>query len=452
MTVQEALDSFPANSDLRVGINLAYKEHGEMANEMLERGDMPPVRALMAGLALDERARAIVEDALDQEGGYPDLPSQWGEVIIGSGIHAAIYSAIRVAMGHPKPLVLEKDERYGGTFAMTRRSSFFLNSRNRPGPSGAPGSRDALNVIPGAPMQPSDLGGAEYQANADLGLVVRCTLALNAVVRRAKVESLTMNGDQPLVVTDRGIVAPKRVIVATGLGTRRNVGTAEWDEKHSFSFEQFMKRFDRMSFPLRNLGRVAVVGGGDSGKTVVEALTGYGPYMAGSVASLDYIEKIDWYGKDMEGLTKERWIECNRTRYKPLAALFPSNNGTSRNARVRGLKKTQGTFTTFNEIRIGPEAYDTVIYCLSFFQSWKSSIGADEEIVADMITTRTTEDVNSVAFGLKNSTDTVFVVGPAAKLDWEQYADPEPRLNENKIALFRLGPRTAALAQALPAV
>jgi hypothetical protein len=420
-----------------------------MASAIMQRGVMPEERALLAGLCVDSTGRGYVEDAFDLHANIDGpLPAMVDEIVIGGGAHAAVYAAVRKRQGYPPPLVLDDAERFGGTFAMTRNSSFFLNSRNHPGPLGAPGSPDALNVIPGALMQPSDLGGFEYQANADLGLVVRCTLALNAVVRRAKVTEVTRNGNQIAVVTERGLVRAKRVIVATGIGRRRVMKGYPADGKRVLTYEQFMARFDDRIFPLQELGRVAVFGGGDSGKTVVEGLTGYGPMMGGSVASLDYVQRIDWYGIE-QGMTKERWLECNRTRYKPLAALFPKlrNTEDTRNARVRGVERLQVIYPSYDGVVANGESYDTAIDCRGFSTKtgWREMIGADPAFELTTKFSNPDED-RGTSLALASLDSRLYVVGPAAKLEYTAFGETSAQTNENRVALFRLAPRTAALA------
>lgn len=445
MSLREALGSFPP--ELASRLDYAYDQGGAMANEMMKRGDMPPDRALVSGLALDPIGRPIMEESLGMYADVlRDLPTEVDELIIGSGAHGAIYAAVRNQKFGTKPLVLERSPRFGGTFAMTMKSSFYLNSRNRPGPVGAPGTRDALNVIPGAMMQPSDIGGSEYQANADLGLVIRMTLAMNAVVRMANVEYVVKQGPRWLVTTDRGTVATKRVIVATGIGKPQTLPGAPFDNRLVYSYDQFMARFDREMFPLRGLGRVAVIGGGDSGKTVVEALTGYGPQFGGSVASLDYVTRIDWYGIEKD-MSKDRWLVCNRTRYKPLAALFP--NGVNDNSRVRGFGLVADIFTTYDAVQIEGRPYDTVIVCVGFQEStWRSMIGftAGEEVRARPFKA----EGSTTSLGRATDGRDVIVVGPACRLEFETPGDPEPRIAENAVALFRLAPRTATLAALLP--
>ncbi len=449
MSVEEALAQLPEG--LRMGLDVAHSEGGNMVNALMQRGEMEPTRALMAGLAMDRVGRDLFEDALDSYArAYAGLPNSCDEVIIGGGAHAAIWAATRRALGGPKPLVLDRNERFGGTFALSKQSTFFLNSRNRPGPLGAAGSRDALNVIPGAPMQPSDMSGSEYQANADLGLVVRCTLALNAVVRKAKVEAVVRNGDRLVVLSDRGAVQAERVVIATGPGRTLGFLSASFDGERLLSFRQFIRRFDRSMFPLRGLGRVAVVGAGDSGRTVVEALTGYGPYMGGSVASLDYVPQIDWFGVD-ENMTKERWLECNRTRYKPLAALFPNKNQTVQNARVVPRERVDRVFVTPNDVQINGRAFDTVICCIGFSKDPLDRITVDASLDYLRSGIATDRPDKGVRLGKSNDERSVVVIGPAADLPFENASDPPPQIEQNRVALFRLAPRTAALASLLRA-
>ena len=442
MNVLEASAGLP--EALRVALVNAYRQGAPIVDALDRR--MPPQKALMVGLALQQQTREMMEDAIgsfaNTERSLGDL---WGEVIIGSGPHAATYAAMRTRMGASKPLVLERRGRFGGTFAMTRQQSFYLNSRNRPGPFGNVGSRDALNVIPGAPMQPSDLSGAEYQANADLGLITRCTLALNAKLRRAEVESVMRQGNSWVIETNRGQLRAQRVVVATGIGRPKQLDVA-FDNKQVFSYEQFMQRFEQ-PFPLRELGRVAVVGDGDSARTVVEALAGYGPQLNGSVASLDYITQIDWYGVGT-AMNKARWLECNRTRYKPLAALFPPAS----NARVRPLEPAKIVFRTQDSICINGNYYETVIVCVGFEGLWQEMIGFEGE-APGRIRTESEIDDNRLSLALGSEDRSLIVIGPAADIPYSRTIDPEPtRSDENRVALFRLIPRTAALAMQLALV
>src|SRR6266508_1919021 len=162
-----------------------------------------PLAAKLTGIALDPNGRDLADKVLDAY--WSDEPRQQDalssgitdrEVIIGSGFHAAVYAATRVLSGYPKPLVLERNERAGGTFAMTARPTFYLNSRNRAGTAGLAGDqRASLNYLPGAPIQPANVSMVEYQTNTDMAFVIRLALAQFAdVVTNAKVLSVARDG------------------------------------------------------------------------------------------------------------------------------------------------------------------------------------------------------------------------------------------------------------------
>src|SRR5439155_23082749 len=120
-----------------------------------------------------------------------------------------------------KPLVLERNERTGGTFAMTARPTFHLNSRNRAGSGGLAGDQGAsLNYLPGAPIQAAAVSMTEYQTNADMAFVIRLALAQFAdVVTDARVVSVVRDGTGvEIQIEDRGPVFAGRIIDARGLG------------------------------------------------------------------------------------------------------------------------------------------------------------------------------------------------------------------------------------------
>jgi hypothetical protein len=79
------------------------------------------LQAQLTGIALDPAARELADQTLQafwsDEATRQDTLRAAGtgrEVIIGSGFHAAVYAAVRVLSGLPKPLVLERGLRTGG--------------------------------------------------------------------------------------------------------------------------------------------------------------------------------------------------------------------------------------------------------------------------------------------------------------------------------------------------
>src|SRR5207248_2265085 len=217
------------------------------------------------------------------------------EVIIGSGFHAAVYAATRVRSGYPKPLVLERGQRVGGTFAMTARPTFYLNSRNRAGAAGLAGDQKAaLNFLLGAPIQAANVGMQEYQTNTDMALVIRLALAQYAdVVTNATVLSVIREGTGvEIEVADRSPLPAGRVIDARGVGDPVSQDIANGSTV--LTFGQFMARMAGM-WPLRGVRRVAVIGGGDSAKCTIESLLGIGPQPYMAAAALDSVDRVDWY-------------------------------------------------------------------------------------------------------------------------------------------------------------
>jgi hypothetical protein len=399
-----------------------------------------------AAIAAHPPARAHFDAELDRIWAGYEPPTRAEEVVIGAGFHAAVYCAVRVAMGKPKPLVIERSERVGGSFAVSTKPSFYLNSRNRPGGLGIPGRGEALNVLPGAPIQPAHLSGDEYQRNSDLAFAIRATLAMNArVVTGREIRRIARSGygqgaylyREPSISSYSREVTryTRRLLFATGLGTEARPPCLT---DSILTFSDLMARMDE-PFPLRGLGRVAVVGAGDSGKTAIEALIGQGPQMGMSSAALDHLERIDWYGVASSCSTGPRWQESARSRYAGIARYLPSgSNGRDRNnpPRIRPTEqRVDQVATSYDGVRLNGKPYDHVIWCTGWNAaplagSGNNCVYADQRPIAGLVGSRQ------------------YAIGPAAQLPmdaFEQNALPA-NLPENAVALFRYAERTATFA------
>jgi hypothetical protein len=290
------------------------------------------------------------------------------------------------------------------------------------------------------------MSNAEYQRNSDLGFVIRTTLAMAgcSVYEGRQVTGVQRYGNNlDIYLAKSGrLVRAERVIVATGLGrpTEAGLNVPVNRGKRILDFNQFMSRFDGR-FPLKGFGRVAVIGSGDSGKTVVEALTGQGPLGHLSTAAMDWPDTIDWYGENMRDITCEQWEERVRTRYKRLGRFFRGVAGPKA-ARVKGRGVARQVATGADCAYVDERRYDYVIMCTGFASdAAKLAVGNEFEMGGRRIGRRQGEK---------------YVVGPAAALSLttieEEATDAYRQAPENKTALFRLADRTAALAAALPAV
>lgn len=430
------------DKELRVGTNAMLVRAGDFRSS---------TEARLAGIAVHPPARAKFEALLDnvfenQAAKVLELPPRVvSEVVVGAGFHAAVYCAIRVAQGKPKPLVLERSSRVGGTFAMTETPTFFLNSRNRPGPLGTPGRGEALNVLPGAPIQPSMLSGLEYQTNADLAFAIRCSLAANArVIAGVNVDRFTERSVEFTRAEQDGSFETKRIIWATGIGAPKRPTTGyqltDSNKRRLLYFDDAMKWMASKDFPMRGLGRVAVVGSGDSGKTAIEALLGQGPQMGMTVMGLDALPPIDWYGVNPQALTRDGWTNCVRSRYRDIARALPRGGVADRDAppRVRPLTDRVETVQgSYDGLLVNGRKYDHVIWCA----------GHDEpDYAGDYV------QVGGRFVGLKLYDDDEvcdrYAIGPAAKipLDVREVATLPSDVPENVVAMFRYADRTAQMA------
>lgn len=441
----EAISSLPPYLQLAVEKIAADDSQSEGMAAMLERGrDFPSMAAAMlAGVFSNPDSRQSFNAAIDERtaaDGSAGISNRRlsDECIIGGGIHAAIYAAVRVSLGYPPPVVLERGDTCGGIFNVSRGPSFYLNSRNRPGILGLPGTNDALNVLPAAIVQPSDLGGDEYQTNDALAFAVRATLAANArVLTGITVAAVNTTSNGPVVDTAGfGSARFRRVIIATGLSRTAPISQPTKDER-VMSFADFMQRMDR-TFPLRGMTRVAVIGAGDSGRTCVEGLIGQGPSSGLSVASIDRPSLIDWYGQT--ATDKATFESRERPRYRRIGSFLPSTTA-DRQALIRPrVERAVSIAALFDRVEVNGRAYDAVIDASGY------------RVALPTLNDSALSDYRVNGATVATNYGSVFVVGPAARIavsDSELANDALRRIGENSAAIFRYAYRTAALASVL---
>lgn len=402
--------------------------------------------AQLTDIALDDTARGYADEFLDTY--WADEARQQQtlssadtdrEVIIGSGFHAAVYAATRVRSGHPRPLVMERGPRAGGTFAMTARPTFYLNSRNRAGNPGLAGDQQAaLNYLPGAPIQAANVGMREYQTNTDMAFVIRLALAqfadvvTSATVRAATRDSIGVQID----LAGRSPLSAGRVIDARGVGDPISQEFA--DGRSVLTFGQFMARMDGM-WPLRGVRRAAVVGGGDSAKCAVESLLGIAPQPYMAAAALDSVERIDWYADDLPD-TCDDWQQQIRGRYQAIGRyLRPDRLLTVLSRRARPVALPGAGL-------IDGRTYNLVVVCTG-----NQETDIDGLEVGSFYDYRTPDEavVAREHFELP-----AFRVGPHARLPFtrQEQADGIADIPQNAVAMFRTATKTAALAATLPAL
>lgn len=419
------------------------------AKERLDEFDST-MEAMLTGVALDPISRAAADDMLDTywnenrstylNAANNTFVGNYGrrDVIIGSGFHAAVYAATRVLSGKPRPLVLERSPRAGGTFAMADRPVFYLNSRNRPGAPGLAGDNQSnLNYLPGAPIQAANMSTSEYQTNADMAFAIRLTLAQYAdVIVATPVTSVSLsNGIDFIglkVVSSFDTVPARHVIDARGIGDPTSQSQA--NGRTVMTFEQFMARMAQ-PWPLRGLRRIAVIGDGDAARCAIESALGLGPEPFMAAASLDFVERIDVYGPRLPN-TCEEWESDERGRYKRIGRYLRKDRYGARRLniyRIRG-----NPLAVPGRALVLGRSYDLAV--LATGHSAVTIPGLPEGIPYS---------IGGVEVARRDGR--VYRVGPHADLPFssQEFDSGVAALDNNKVAMFRLADKTAALAATL---
>lgn len=429
--IENAIMEAGDRRSMRAGMDMMMERAGEMGSVYA---------AQLAGLYLEPSARRMTDEMITDYWKLRSSPVDYSqEVIIGAGIHAAIIAAIRVRLGFGRPLVLDMApaDRAGCaySFGVSDRPVFWLNSRERRGEIGPPDQGEALNGIPGAVVQPNMLTCTEYPSNDVMRWLVRVTLAQFArVIPDSRVVEIQNGADGPaaLKLEDGRMVLAGRVYDARGVGLP--VRLPAGNGTTVLSFDQAMARAGR-PFPWRGIRRVALIGGGDSAKVVAESMLGIGPPNGMSPAGLDQVERIDWYvagGRISDSCARFR--EVSRGRYIRLAQFLPGNESQPAN-RLQVISRIAGEPAPYQDrVLLEGRTYDLVVYCTGYLREVLYE-GASRPRSAN----------------LAQQTGKIFSVGPAANLplsieELKMFADN----TANKVAMFRLAPRTAALAASLP--
>jgi hypothetical protein len=433
---------------LLTAISLRQVASEGMQVMMQRESEFPsPLQAKLTGIALDQQSREFADKVLDAY--WRDEPRQQDaltssstdrEVIIGSGFHAAVYAAVRVLSGYPKPLVLERHERAGGTFAMTARPTFYLNSRNRAGGAGLAGDQGAsLNYLPGAPIQAANVSMVEYQTNTDMAFVIRLALTQFAdVVTNATVRSVSRDGTGVAIdIADRAPLLAGRVIDARGLGDPNNSDVANGST--ILTFPQFIQRMASM-WPLRGVRRVAVIGGGDSAKCAVESFLGLAPQPFMAAAALDSVDRIDWYSEQLP-TTCEGWQQDIRGRYQAIGRYLRTDRLGSR--RLNVLSRRARPVALPGTGLVDGRTYDLVVLCTG---NQETSI---EGLNFEDFYEYTIADANAIA--REHYDLPAFRVGPHARLPFtrQEREDGVADISANAVSMFRTASKTAALAATL---
>lgn len=384
-----------------------------------------------------------------------------GEMVIGSGYHAAVICALRSLQGYPKPFVFESSPEVGGALAVTANPSFFLNSEITGGPPGAPWDEGAnnLNWLPGGPVQASQVTGREIPDNTVMRFIIRAALIMHArVITRATVLSVSprSNGCLRVSLSNGRTFLARRVFDARGMGVEKKGGA---DGVRILTWSQAMLQMDR-DWPFDGMRRVAVIGNGKSALCAVEAVLGIGPdvtlrsHAGGGVA-----DRVDLYAPGLPS-RRELWADGVPSRYIRLGSHLPTglagnddDDGDREELRGYGqyhdltVRQEQGfPLPVPGGVMVNGRFYDCAITCTGHDRPPDLVIPAGAPGPYEFFTAGGRKVASRVP-GLE-----YYRVGPCADLPWAppDYASGITVNPDNRVAMHRLGPLTATLVSSLP--
>ncbi len=336
---------------------------------------------LFAGVAMSERAWALMDVAIDREIKHDSQKIKEalraGEVyvhtlVMGSGPQAAIYNSTKWAHDpeHP-PLTLDASERMGGQFAQPKDAVWELNTRTRPSRESElnlPGRRGSINHLPYGVLQQADITSDVYGTQESLAKAIKVNHLLTShIATGTKLSKINIienpTNERPglyeveLEDTETGEVykvRTDRVILAAGLGKERT-GLENADETTQtilaeekaklergedaqvLTYGQWAEQVGDVSnpFPLRGHKRVAVVSPMDSGRVAAKYMLGHGGHRRKSSAELDQVEQLVWIGQSNSSREEYMGDMAIRTVYKSLGLEMPLASDPEYNHRIK---------------------------------------------------------------------------------------------------------------------
>lgn len=374
----------------------------------------------------------------------PDLSDK--EVIVGGGVHASIYCATRVALGFPKPVVLEREAGFGGVFHRYGYGgmAFWLNSANRAsldsvkeGPTRLipRDANDELNYMPNCEMQISRKSNSEYPSSRDVSLTVRTNLQQYAFKIYTSA-SVTVDPYNPRTITvedriygDTDTVRVGRLIDARGLSPR----------KPEVASRRIMTVEDLYSNPPADMRNVAVIGDGDSAMIAIELLLG----QSDSKTYRPTVETIDWYGPRVPA-TKKQFLNSIQIRYAGISRHLPQAKtvGIIQPYQERGMVAPTGDGVIVNSRR-----YGYAIMATGYEPESRTDYNpAYQSYVFD--------DGGRIARFINEPGSGAYVTGPAAEMPLtdSEFQVGFGRFPRNSVSIFRTSGMTARLAAKLGGV
>lgn len=474
----ELLDDIGTDTDMRAQIAPLIKAREAFQKDTTSQQDTHrDLSALFSALfssgeELKERTVAALDesatqesDSLKQEMRDDNKPLQADVVIIGAGTHGSIIAArLRAENPDARIIAVEQADMLGGQFRKYgTRSTFFINSRNhRPqnnGKSALPGRAGNLNTFgEKAPVQTTDISSETYPTNLELGHTSAINQYLSAeTVLGVTAESVDAEtGDVTVRDTSTNEVYSLRgskIVMTTGLGERET----PTQTPGLMTAEELLSHFGNSEneFPMQDFvdKKIAIIGGGDSGRICAELFTRLAPKDAygRSVTQLGGPDSISWYGTDFSN--RDEFCATNRPRYQQLASFIadPSRLGDGIRAfkrRVKGITPASRgiQLTDVNDISEG--VFDVVIDA--------RTLPNPKDIPSQITNARFRPVLNYLKtsagiseLGLATDNGRVYLAGPAAqsRLNTNERSTYSNKIGENTVAIWANSARSEEIAQ-----
>jgi hypothetical protein len=226
-------------------------------------------------------------------------------VIVGAGIHA-LFLIEHLCQSSQKPsnlhrcLIIEESHTHSPLF----QKGFWLNSPSLP-------QKDTNSFGSSFPFQPKEFSPFPSIPSHGLwgSLVLNYVSLEHPIHYQTQIKSVTLDQNQKLLINLKqkgtsSTIQSKTLVLSTGLGKLNPILSIS--HPLIWSSEEFLTKSFQKTLPFPPSTQVAVIGGGDSGKSIIERLIGASPYNLKEPEESHPSSHVFWFtGKTIPNFRKE---------------------------------------------------------------------------------------------------------------------------------------------------
>jgi|GEM_PF-6686998 len=298
-------------------LSLSSKENISVLSENLAKASIIKKSILEGKRSLKEYAQDALIDLVSRESSV-DLNQEFDLIFVGASL-AETTAQMRLNQyenHNLKVLTLEKTDTVAPLYSQAGQF-FYLSSSARDSQDGRfQKLMGEVNQIPNSPLNLSDISFTRFPIGSDLGhliTLVRGFFSKNPILFGAEVVGVDRRPDKKIrvLLQDGRVITTKKLIFSSGMGEEKthfgnNLSRllkteATKDKPRVETFLGAAKRSALVDHPFEDYvdKKIAVIGAGNGGNTVVSWLLRLGPEKsyARDPVSLGYPDKIVWYGQ-----------------------------------------------------------------------------------------------------------------------------------------------------------